>query len=578
MNSKVTLDFLDPNSDTAVFSSIELPFNLTNAYKYISTMGHPATARGSLGVESATAARLIGAHISTVTNPEVCAGGLVCLGSDLTGKPFFDHKSQLVGYGTRYSTDMSAISSKYGAKLINNTVMEPGHFRQAWEFATNQALGNIKSIALTHQVGAHAIDNEDFTTDMTLAVGKDFSLLTDAQDAPCTVIDGTTPMNAGSGSGVLRDMTLDHIKRFYAYNTSDSTSLKMTFYYQTEKFVFLCRAVSINVQNSQNNYVTTFKYKKIAKDDINLYFDNSTPLPSFSKLSCENSDSDEFYCDGSFEINSGTAQLRMVGGSANSTQGYILRQYAVQNCAYLAFPAFYSGSAYPSYDNGYNTSYTYAARIYFVSGDTPTVSMEDTVYKSPLGHCSSSNYGINGILFLEDKSFIVSRAYSTGSRYYFYRAKVANSELIWKVNLPSNVYWRAACLLDTKDSFALVQPAVTTSNTVVYRCQIRNVSDGALEGSALYELPNSTDYALRYIERALGLVVKPSVSQSPFYFKSSEDSPFIISTRRGATSTTGYNYSTVLKTNYVFGYAVLPNILEKTNAFRLRVTVDVYFN
>lgn len=580
MHSQVTLEFLAPNSDEEVMSSVNIPFTLTDAYKYISTMGHPAAARGGLDVDSSAITanyRATGANVSSLMNPEVCAGGLVCFGTDVSGETFFDHNSQLVGYGTRYSTDMSSLSTKYGAKLIDNTVLEPCHFRQCWEFSASQGNGTIKSIALTHQAGAHAIDSIDFTTDMTPAIGNDFSLLTDAQSDASTAIDGTTPMN--SATAVSANIMLDHMRNFYAYNASDSTTAKNTFVYQTENYVFLCRAVSLNVLNASNEYVTTFRYKKIAKDDIDLYFEGSTAIPSFSRLSIQESDNAASYNNGTFEINSGSYLLRTVGGSANSSQGVPLQYYVVQDAAYLTFAAFYTGSAFPSYDDGYQSQNVFATRIYFVEGDTPTVSMQDTVYKSPLGNSAGIRHGQYMTLFLKDKSFIVVRADSSTSptKYYFYRARVANSTLIWKLTLPSEATWYASFLIDNPDYFVLVQPTVTLSSTTIYRGQIRRISNGSLVGSCLFERAGSTGlYGAVYW---LGMLTGTGgVIKSPKLLYTSKKSPFVIQTRTATTSTLGYNFSALLRTNYLFGYGVLPEPITKTTAFRLRVTVDVYFD
>lgn len=575
MDSQVTLEFLAPNSDEEVMSSVNIPFTLTDAYKYISTMGHPAAARGGLDVDSSAITanyRATGANVSSLMNPEVCAGGLVCFGTDVSGETFFDHNSQLVGYGTRYSTDMSSLSTKYGAKLIDNTVLEPCHFRQCWEFAASQGNGTIKSIALTHQAGAHAIDSGDFVTDMTPAIGNDFSLLTDAQSEESTAIDGTTMMNYG---GTYANIMLDHMRNFYAYNASDSTTAKNTFVYQTENYVFLCRAVSLNVANASSQYVTTFRYKKIAKDDLDCFFEGSTPYPSFSKLSMENSDSDEFYSDGTFEITS-NSYLRTVSGSTNSAQGAVLKRYIVQDAAYLAFAAFYAGSSFPSYDDGYNSSYTYATRIYFVEGDTPTVSMQDTVYKSPLGDNAGSNMGLVNILFLKDKSFIAVRAYlATTNYWYFYRARVANSTLIWKLNLPSDGTWSASFLLDNPDYFLLVKRA-SLSGGAVYEGQIRSISNGSLVGSCLNIARSGALYRAKdWLGTYEG---KSGVIRSAMLLSTSKKSPFIIQTRTDESSTRGNNFSALLRTNYLFGYGVLPEPITKTTAFRLRVTVDVYFD
>lgn len=579
MNSQVTLEFLAPNSDEEVMSSVNIPFTLTDAYKYISTMGHPAAARGGIAVDSSVITanyRATGANVTSLMNPEVCAGGLVCLGADVSGETFFDHNSQLVGYGTRYSTDMSSLSTKYGAKLIDNTVLEPCHFRQCWEFAASQGNGTIKSIALTHQAGAHAIDNVDFVTDMTPAIGNDFSLLTNAQSEESTAIDGSTPMNSAFAASA--NIMLDHMRNFYAYNTSDSTTAKGTFIYQTENYVFLCRAVSLNVANASSQYVTTFRYKKIPKDDIDCFFEGSTPYPSFSKLSMEAYDNDEYYSDGTFEINSGSYYLRTVGGSANSSQGVPLQYYVVQDAAYLTFAAFYAGSSFPSYDDGYQSQNVFATRIYFVEGDTPTVSMQDTVYKSPLGNSSGIRHGQYMTLFLKDKSFIVVRADSSTSptKYYFYRARVENSTLIWKLTLPSEALWYASFLIDNPDYFVLFQPDVSLSGTSVCRGQIRKISDGSLVGSCLFTTVTGSLYSARYW---LGLLTTTGgVIKSPKLLYTSKKSPFVIQTRANTTSTTGYNYAALLRTNYLFGYGVLPEPITKTTAFRLRVTVDVYFN
>ena len=125
----------------------------------------------------------------------------------------------------------------------------------------------------------------------------------------------------------------------------------------------------------------------------------------------------------------------------------------------------------------------------------------------------------------------------------------------------------------------LAQPVVNSSGIAMYRGQIRSISDGSLVGSCLYEEPASASgSALTNSARWLGLVNKTGILQSPMLLSTSKKSPFVIQTRTGTTSTTGLNFATLLRTNYMFGYGILPTPVEKTTAFRLRVTVDVYFD
>ena len=568
MNCHVKVELLNP-ADDSVAKSVEADGVVTNAHKYLSTCGYPFISRRD-----------------DITLASMCldltAGGCIAFENAQTtdlDDYKFDLSDKKVAWGTRYSDDYSAFSSKYGALNKDLSTFDRKSFTKVWEWSESQGNGRINSVCLTHAAGAGAVDNTP-PPDTT-------AVYTMGNDGAPTIMCPTG--NSVLGTEALQANTDYMCSR--SIRPSDAYGVRPdVFYYQTDNSIICLALESLNVvttdSTGKNVFRHTFRYRRIDKKWMYKWEGGvllsareknycqhllSYPIPlvdeSGNKSYLEGDWDGELTFDTTSEVDT---MFKANTSSADGTYVYLEDSFG--------FALFSKGINYyldadgkkvdvgfaDNSDVGLTTRNTNALVTYIITGETPYVKTFESHYRCALSQdrYSTTGYISRGIIILKDFSYIYKSYRGTSTSYakynYIARRMLSEDTLVWKVDLGNTIstalplkrfYWDSAyfCLPYVNNSSS----ASGYSSGVYYT--VRKNSDGSVVG---YFLDNIKDQV------TTNLVPK--------------DNNLFILDSVGHTSVE-YGFNAYLSTNYMWLKANLPTEVVKTAAYKMRITVKVNY-
>lgn len=570
MNCHVKVELLNP-ADDSVAKSVEADGVVTNAHKYLSTCGYPFISRRDY-----------------VTFASMCldltAGGCVAFENAQSTDENdykFDLSDKKVAWGTRYSEDYSAFSSKYGALNKDLSSFNRRSFTKVWDWSESQGNGKINSVCLTHAAGAGAVDNtppQDTTAVYTMGN------------------DGAPIIMCPTGNSALGTAAFQaYTDPMYSYEIrpSDAYGIRPdVFYYQTDNSIICLNTKSLNVETTDSAgksiFRHTFRYRRIDKKWM-YKWEGGVLLSAREKNYCQHLLSypepltdeagNKSYLDGDWDGEltfDTTSSIMTMFADYNSITGNDGTRVYLEDSFGIAL--FSKGiNSYvdadgntvdvgfaDSSDVGLTKSNANALVTYIITGETPYVKTFESHYRCALSQdrYSSTGYISKGIIILKDFSYIYKSYRGTSTSYakynYIARRMLSEDTLVWKVDLGNTVstalplkrfYWGS-------DYFCL--PYVNNSSSAsgygsgVYYT-VRKNSDGSVVG-----------YFLDNIEDRIITNLKPN------------DNNLFILDSVGHTSTS-YGFNAYLSTNYMWLKANLPTEVVKTAAYKMRITVKVNY-
>lgn len=570
MNCHVKVELLNP-ADDSVAKSVEADGVITNAHKYLSTCGYPFISR----TKNVTLATMC---------LDLTAGGCIAFENAQSTDENdykFDLSDKKVAWGTRYSEDYSAFSSKYGALNKDLSTFDRRSFTKVWEWSESQGNGSINSVCLTHAAGAGAVDNTP-PPDTT-------AVYTMGNDGAPTIMCPTG--NSALGTAALQANT-DYmcsilIRPSYSYGVRPDV-----FYYQTDNSIICLALESINVEttDSAGNTVFrhTFRYRRIDKKWM-YKWEGGVLLSARTVNYCQHLLSypepltdeagNKSYLDGDWDgeltLDTTSKVKTMFGGYSSSTGDD-------GTCVYLedsfGIALFSKGINYyldadgkkvdvgfaDSSDVGLTKSNADALVTYIITGETPYVKVFESHYRCALSQdrFHTTGYIDKGIIILKDFSYIYKsyRGTETSDAKYNYIARRMLSEdtLVWKVDLGNTISTSLPLKRFYWDSDYFCLPYVNNSssssnyNSGVYYTVRKNL-DGSVVG---YFLDNIKDQV--------------TTNLAP------KDNNLFILDSAGHTSV-DYGFTSYLNTNYMWLKANLPTSVVKTSAYKMRITVKVNY-
>lgn len=570
MNCHVKVELLNP-ADDSVAKSVEADGVVTNAHKYLSTCGYPFIAR----TESVTLASMC---------LDLTAGGCIAFenaqSTDVDDYKF-DLSDKKVAWGTRYSEDYSAFSSKYGALNKELSTFDRRSFTKVWEWSESQGNGSINSVCLTHAAGAGAVDNTpppDTTAVYTMGN------------------DGAPVIMCPTGNSVLGTEALQANTDYMCSRSirpSDAYGVRPdVFYYQTDNSIICLKTKSLNVvttdSTGKNVFRHTFRYRRIDKKwmykweggvFLSARKDNycqhllSYPIPLVDESG------NETYLDGDWDGEltfDTTSSIMTMFADYNSITGNDGTRVYLEDSFGIAL--FSKGIDYyldadgkkvdvgfaDNSDVGLTKSNAYALVTYIITGETPYVKTFESHYRCALSQdrYSTKGYISKGIIILKDFSYIYKSYRGTSTSYakynYIARRMLSEDTLVWKVDLGNTIstplplkrfYWDSAyfCLPYVNNS-----SSSTSYNSGVYYTVRKNL-DGSVAG-----------YFLDNVEDPITTNLVP------------KDNNLFILDSVGHTSP-DYGFTSYLNTNYMWLKANLPTSVVKTSAYKMRITVKVNY-
>lgn len=566
MNCHVKVELLNP-ADGSVAKSVEADGVITNAHKYLSTCGYPFISR----TESVTLASMC---------LDLTAGGCIAFENAQTtdlDDYKFDLSDKKVAWGTRYSEDYSAFSSKYGALNKDLSTFDRRSFTKVWDWSESQGNGKINSVCLTHAAGAGAVDNTPPPdTTAVYSMGND--------GAPTIMCPKG---NSALGTEALQANTDYMCSR--SIRPSDAYGVRLdVFYYQTDNSIICLKTKSLNVvttdSTGKNVFRHTFRYRRIDKKWM-YKWEGGVLLSSREKNYCQHllsypiplvdESGNETYLDGDWDgeltFDTTSEVMTMFGSTGNDGTGVYLEDS-------FGIALFSRGINYyldadgkkvdvgfaDSSDVGLTTRNSNALVTYIITGETPYVKTFESHYRCALSQdrYSTTGYISRGIIILKDFSYIYKSYRGTSTSYakynYIARRMLSEDTLVWKVDLGNTIstalplkrfYWGSDyfCLPYVNNSSS----ASGYSSGVYYT--VRKNSDGSVVG---YFLDNVEDLVIT------NLVPK--------------DNNLFILDSVGHTSV-DYGFTSYLNTNYMWLKANLPTEVVKTSAYKMRVTVKVNY-
>lgn len=567
MNCHVKVELLNP-ADDSVVKSTEADGVVTNAHKYLSTCGYPFISR----TESVTLATMC---------LDLTAGGCIAfenVQSTDENDYKFDLSDKKVAWGTRYSEDYSAFSSKYGVLNKDLSTFDRRSFTKVWEWSESQGNGSINSVCLTHAAGAGAVDNTpppDTTAVYTMGN------------------DGAPTIMCPTGNSVLGTEAFQANTDYMSSRSirpSDAYGVRLDiFYYQTDNSIICLKTKSLNVvttdSTGKNVFRHTFRYRRIDKKWM-YKWEGGVLLSAREKNYCQHLLSypepltdeagNETYLDGDWDGEltfDTTSEVNTMFGvsSADRTGVYLEDSFGIA--------LFSKGIDYyldadgkkvdvgfaDNSDVGLTKGNTDALVTYIITGETPYVKTFESHYRCALsqGRYHTTGYIDKGIIILKDFSYIYKSYRGTKTSYakynYIARRMLSEDTLVWKVDLGNTIstnlplkrfYWGSDyfCLPYVNISGA---SSSSYSNGVYYT--VRKNADGSVVG---YFLDNIEDKV------TTNLVPK-------------DDNLFILDSV-GHTSV-DYGFTSYLNTNYMWLKANLPTSVVKTAAYKMRITVKVNY-
>ena len=572
MNCHVKVELLNP-ADDSVAKSVEADGVVTNAHKYLSTCGYPFISR----TESVTLASMC---------LDLTAGGCIAFENAQTtdlDDYKFDLSDKKVAWGTRYSEDYSAFSSKYGALNKDLSSFNRRSFTKVWDWSESQGNGKINSVCLTHAAGAGAVDNTPppNTTDV-YSMGN----------------DGAPTIMCPTGNSVLGTEAFQANTDYMCSRSirpSDAWGVRPdVFYYQTDNSIICLNTKSLNVETTDSTgksvFRHTFRYRRIDKKwmykweggvllsarTVN-YCQHLLSYPEPLTDEAGNKSYLEGDWDGELTFDTTSSITTMFGGYNSSTGSNGKGVYLEDSFGFALFSKGINsyvdddgktvdvGFA-DSSDVGLTKSNADALVTYIITGETPYVKTFESHYRCALsqGRFHTTGYIDMGIIILKDFSYIYKSYRGTKPSYakynYIARRMLSEDTLVWKVDLGNTIstslplkrfYWNSDyfCLpyanADGKSSSS------NYSKGVYYT--VRKNSDGSVVG---YFLDNVEDQV------TTNLVPK--------------DNNLFILDSVGHTSP-DYGFTSYLNTNYMWLKANLPTEVVKTAAYKMRITVKVNY-
>lgn len=570
MNCHVKVELLNP-ADDSVAKSVEADGVVTNAHKYLSTCGYPFISR----TESVTLASMC---------LDLTAGGCVAFenaqSTDVDDYKF-DLSDKKVAWGTRYSEDYSAFSSKYGALNKDLSTFDRRSFTKVWNWSESQGNGKINSVCLTHAAGAGAVDNTpppDTTAVYTMGN------------------DGAPVIMCPTGNSVLGTEALQANTDYMCSRSirpSDAYGVRPdVFYYQTDNSIICLKTKSLNVvttdSTGKNVFRHTFRYRRIDKKwmykweggvFLSARKDNycqhllSYPIPLVDESG------NETYLEGDWDGEltfDTTSSIMTMFADYNSITGNDGTRVYLEDSFGIAL--FSKGIDYyldadgkkvdvgfaDNSDVGLTKSNAYALVTYIITGETPYVKTFESHYRCALSQdrYSTKGYISKGIIILKDFSYIYKSYRGTSTSYakynYIARRMLSEDTLVWKVDLGNTIstplplkrfYWDSAyfCLPYVNNS-----SSSTSYNSGVYYTVRKNL-DGSVAG-----------YFLDNVEDPITTNLVP------------KDNNLFILDSVGHTSP-DYGFTSYLNTNYMWLKANLPTSVVKTSAYKMRITVKVNY-
>ena len=570
MNCHVKVELLNP-ADDSVAKSVEADGVITNAHKYLSTCGYPFIARS----KSVTLATMC---------LDLTAGGCIAFENAQSTDENdykFDLSDKKVAWGTRYSEDYSAFSSKYGALNKELSSFDRRSFTKVWDWTESQGNGSINSVCLTHAAGAGAVDNTPPpNTTAAYTMGN----------------DGAPTIMCPTGNSVLGTEALQANTDYMCSRSirpSDAYGVRPdVFYYQTDNSIICLSLESLNVETTdstgKNVFRHTLRYRRIDKKWM-YKWEGGVLLSAREKNYCQHllsypiplvdESGNETYLDGDWDGEltfDTTSEVKTMSGSYNSSSGNDRTGVYLEDS--FGFALFSKGIDYYLDDNGKKVdvgfadnsdvgltkSNTNALVTYIITGETPYVKTFESHYRCALSQdrFHTNGYISRGIIILKDFSYIYKSYRGTSTSYakynYIARRMLSEDTLVWKIDLGNTVssslplkrfYWDSAyfCL----PYFNASSSASNYSNGVYYT--VRKNLDGSVVG---YFLDNIGDQV------TTNLMPK-------------DDNLFILDSV-GHTSV-DYGFTSYLNTNYMWLKANLPTSVVKTSAYKMRITVKVNY-
>ena len=571
MNCHVKVELLNP-ADDSVAKSVEADGVVTNAHKYLSTCGYPFISR----TESVTLASMC---------LDLTAGGCVAFENAQSTDENdykFDLSDKKVAWGTRYSEDYSAFSSKYGALNKDLSTFNRRSFTKVWEWSESQGNGSINSVCLTHASGAGAVDNTPPpNTTAAYTMGN----------------DGAPTIMCPTGNSVLGTEALQANTDYMCSRSirpSDAYGVRPdVFYYQTDNSIICLALESLNVETTDSAgksvFRHTFRYRRIDKKWM-YKWEGGVLLSAREKNCCQHllsypiplvdESGNKSYLDGDWDGEltfDTTSSITTMFGGYNSSTGNNGKGVYLEDS--FGFALFSKGIDYYLDDNGkkvdvgfadnsdvgLTTKNSHALVTYIITGETPYVKTFESHYRCALsqGRYSTTGYIDMGIIILKDFSYIYKSYRGTSTSYakynYIARRMLSEDTLVWKVDLGNTIstslplkrfYWNS-------DYFCLPYVNIAGASSSSYSkgvyYTVRKNSDGSVEG---YFLDNVEDPV------TTNLVPK--------------DNNLFILDSVGHTSV-DYGFTSYLNTNYMWLKANLPTSVVKTSAYKMRITVKVNY-
>ena len=540
MNCKAKIELIDPDTEEVKVEKAAKGI-ITNAYKYISTLGYPFTDRTKYSV-------------MTYYNADVIAQGCIAFNADLgsdENDTIFDFNNVKTAFGSRYTSDMSQYSTKYGAYRKDLSTYTDSVVEKVWEWGTQQGNGTIRSVALTHSSGADCFDTEYLTSDIT--VGNDYMPTLRCPFGDSVKIDGASTFSSNQ-----QVITCPEIK---TVNWYESRHPRLNYYVTENNIIQLCTSngntnVTVKDAEGKETKQTKILYRVIPRKEISYYplaiggLDKGTSKYLHPLSRPEYADRDyvrlEDGWDGEIIINTGTCDLIEFDRSTLS----------VEDSAFMVYLSRSDNAGSVNPDGADAGASLYGRMItYVISGDTPTVSKYDSIYNSPLfvTATTSATYLGGNIVFTKDLGYIYNSYRGGDYPEYNYIAKrfLNNDELAWKINM-SNTKNTSSYL----NIFPCVDGAFEVPLTGTYPMinQVRKTSDGSLLG-----------YCRDYENHAYHWIKDIDSSNI-----------FLLVPDRGDSSTTSL-CQVELMTNYLFCKINFDEDIVKTDKYKMRITVTIEY-
>lgn len=535
MACKVTVELLDPTTGSVVESK-SADGVLTNALKYLSNCGYPATEPSPQ-------------QMKFFTNPDWVAGGLVCFEDAVLD----DSKDNIIlplakktAFGSYYTASPSGYSPRCGAYVESAAKQDAEHFTKVWEFNESSGNGKISSIALTHRAGALAYDPEYTGNEWTgnLSINSDYV-------ACAKVLNGDTRLWGYDSSTLI----VSFKPRFSEY--CGRSYLENTFYETEDKFVFL--GFKYNIEQTSEGYRTEIVYKVVDKKWLYkfpfsiLLNDNTNPLST--KRSSNPIDlygpTDEVI-DGTFSIiTPSSINNGMLGRQCSDGNSMIVISSNVGNVA--EGKCEYNPDGIDVRGRDINSI---RVKSFVISGAPPKVEEYDSVYASPMWQFSQGNTNesiLSDRLFLKDRSYIYYCYNNQGC--YIARRSLASDALIWHVPLDF-----------TGSDFSTVNNVMIIEPYFARGCFGFPVKQNGSSSSTRRILQLRSIEEPWVVKGYMSYVYKEWNARNIDYYA---DSPVCLNHYEGDAN------QVMIKTGYAYTKATLAAPIIKTSAHKMRITVDV---